>query len=37
MAEPWDRQIEQDVTAGRLDAALKRADGHYQAGGCTTL
>jgi hypothetical protein len=37
MADQWDRQIEQDVAAGRLDAALKRADGHYEAGRCTIL
>jgi hypothetical protein len=37
MADQWDRQIEQDVASGRLDAALKRADDHYEAGGCTQL
>ncbi|MEO6785954.1 MAG: hypothetical protein ABI318_07445 [Chthoniobacteraceae bacterium] len=37
MADQWDRQIEQDVKAGRLDAALKRADEHYKAGRCTPL
>ena len=37
MAEQWDRQIEQDVSAGRLDAALKRADDHHEAGRCTPL
>ena len=37
MAEQWDRQIEQDVQSGRLDAALKRADDHYEAGRCTPL
>ena len=37
MADQWDRQIEQDVLAGRLDAALQRADGHYEAGRCTPL
>ena len=37
VAEHWDREIEQDLTAGRLDAALKRADDHYEAGCCTTL
>ena len=35
MAEQWDRQIEQDMAAGRLDAALKRADDHHEAGRCT--
>ena len=37
MADQWDRQIEQDMKAGRLDAALKRADEHYKAGRCTPL
>ena len=37
MAGQWDRQIEQDVLAGRLDAAIKRADDHYEAGRCTLL
>lgn len=37
MADQWDRQIEQDMLAGRLDAALKRADDHYEAGLCTPL
>jgi hypothetical protein len=37
MAEQWDRRIEADLAAGRLDAALKRADDHYEAGRCTPL
>ncbi len=37
MADAWDRQIEQDMRTGRLDAALKRADAHYDAGNCTPL
>jgi hypothetical protein len=36
-ADKWDRQIEQDLHAGRLDAAIKRADDHYDAGRCTPL
>ena len=36
-AERWDRQIEEDLKTGRLDAALKRADDHYKAGRCTPL
>ena len=31
----WDRQIEADVKAGRLDAAGKRADEVFAAGRCT--
>ena len=37
IAGQWDRQIEQDMLAGRLDAAIKRADDHYKAGHCTPL
>ncbi len=37
VAAQWDRQIEQDLKAGRLDDALKRADDHYEAGRCTPL
>ena len=37
MADAWDRKIEQDLNAGRLDPALKRADDHYDAGRCTPL
>jgi hypothetical protein len=35
MAEQWDRQIEADVRAGRLDAAGRRADADFEAGRCT--
>jgi hypothetical protein len=35
MAEQWDRQIEADVRAGRLDAAGRRADADLDAGRCT--
>ena len=37
VADEWDRQIEKDVLSGRLDAAIQRADEHYQAGRCTPL
>ena len=36
-ADQWDRQIEEDLSAGRLDAAIKRADDHYETGRCTPL
>lgn len=36
LAEQWDRQIEADVSAGRLDAAGKRADDDFEAGRCTS-
>lgn len=36
-ADQWDHQIEQDMTAGRLYAAAKRADDHFEAGRCTPL
>ena len=37
MADQWDTQIEQDVLAGRLDVALKRAEEHEKAGRLTPL
>ena len=37
MADQWDRQIEEDIKAGRLDAAGKRADEDFEAGRCTPL
>jgi hypothetical protein len=37
VADQWDRQIEEDMLAGRLDAALKRADEHHAAGRVTPL
>ena len=37
LADQWDRQIQADVLAGRLDAAAKRADEDFEAGRCTPL
>jgi hypothetical protein len=34
-AEAWDRRIEDDVTAGRLDALADEALGDLRAGRCT--
>jgi BioD-like phosphotransacetylase family protein len=31
-AEVWDKQIERDLDAGRLDALLKEVDEEYEAG-----
>jgi hypothetical protein len=36
-AELWDRQIEADIQAGRLDDAGRRADADFDAGRCTPL
>lgn len=36
-AELWDRQIEADILAGRLDNASSRADADFEAGHCTPL
>lgn len=36
-AQQWDRQIEADALAGRLDAAAKRADEDFDSGRCTPL
>jgi len=37
LAEQWDRQIERDLLAGRLEGAGKRADGDFEAGRCAPL
>ncbi len=37
LADRWDRQIEADIKAGRLDAAGKRAAEDFKAGRCTPL
>lgn len=37
MADQWDRQIEADALAGKLDAAARRADEQFEAGLCTPL
>ena len=36
-AKVWDRQIEEDVTAGRLDALADQALRDHQEGHCTEL
>lgn len=37
LADAWDRRIEADIAAGRLDAAGRRADDDFEAGRCTPL
>lgn len=37
LADQWDRQIEADILAGRLDVAGERADEDFEAGRCTPL
>lgn len=37
MADAWDRRIEEDVQAGRLDEAGRRADADFDAGRCKPL
>ena len=37
LAEQWDRRIEADILAERLDAAGRRADEDFDAGRCTPL
>jgi hypothetical protein len=37
MEDQWDREIEDDVRAGRLDAAARRAEADFEAGRCTPL
>jgi hypothetical protein len=36
-AESWDRQIEEDVLAGKLDKLADQAVERFQAGRCTEL
>ncbi|MHC4176905.1 MAG: hypothetical protein ACYSWU_05330 [Planctomycetota bacterium] len=36
-AESWDRQIEEDVQAGKLDKLADQAIERFQAGRCTEL
>jgi hypothetical protein len=36
-AEVWDRQIEEDVAAGRLDALADEALGDLRTGRCTDI
>lgn len=37
LADEWDRRIEEDVRAGRLDGAGRKADADFEAGRCTPL
>ncbi len=37
LADQWDRQIEADILAGRLDPAGRRALEEFEAGRCTPL
>ena len=37
LADAWDRQIEADIPAGRLDEAGQRADAEFEAGRCRPL
>jgi len=37
LADQWDRKIEEDVLAGRLESSVKRSNAHFDAGRCTPL
>jgi hypothetical protein len=37
LADQWDRKIEHDVLAGRLDSSVTRSNDHFDAGRCTPL
>ncbi|HEX7446993.1 MAG TPA: hypothetical protein VF306_05585 [Pirellulales bacterium] len=37
LADAWDRRIEADINAGRLDRAGARADADFDTGRCTPL
>jgi hypothetical protein len=36
-AQQWDRQIEADILAGKLDTAGEQADDDFESGRCTSL
>ena len=36
-ARRWDKQLEEDVQSGNLDALAAEAHAHYEAGLCTEL
>ena len=37
LADAWDRRIEADIRAGRLDVVGRRADAEFEAGRCKPL
>jgi hypothetical protein len=37
VADSWDKQLEADVAAGKLDHLAKQADAEFDAGLCTPL
>jgi hypothetical protein len=37
LAETWDRQIEEDIRADRLEEAGRQADAEFEAGRCKPL
>jgi hypothetical protein len=37
LAEVWDRRIEADIAAGRLEEPGRRADAEFEAGRCEPL
>jgi hypothetical protein len=37
MADAWDRRIESDIKAGKLDEAGSRADAAFESGHCKPL
>lgn len=37
LADAWDRRLEADVKAGRLEDAGRRADADFEAGRCKPL
>jgi hypothetical protein len=37
LADAWDRRIEADILAGKLDEAGHRADADFEAGRCRPL
>ena len=37
VAEAWDKRLEADIAAGKLDPLARQADAQFEAGRCTPL
>ena len=37
VAEAWDKRLEADIAAGKLDHLARQADAQFEAGRCTPL
>lgn len=37
LTQAWDKEIEEDVEAGKLDALLQQVEGEFESGQCKPL